>query len=260
MKGITVRPELVATGLLCVLLQPALANQRAAESIAYDNATSGLVATDAQAAIDEVATDTGLVETTVGLDGVGAIDLDYGSADITDHTFITDGTGDAEIVLPNDSIGPAELVRELLRSDTVRLGHTGLDGDDDKCMREDAIGSLANVTAGNIYLCGTPFDSTVYVTELVCGFGTKQGWDSGDNVDICLAEYDETGTVAQFSACLEFDESGGTDWAENEVRAIAINESSPSNGGQLIVVFDNLTDPGDDLVVRASCHALYYEE
>lgn len=52
---------------------------------------------------------TGTVITSVGLDGVGAVDLDYGSADVTDHTFITDGTGNAEIVLPNDSIGDAEV-------------------------------------------------------------------------------------------------------------------------------------------------------
>ncbi len=44
------------------------------------------------------------------LDGVGAVDMDYGSADITDHTFTTDGTGDSEIVLPNDSIGAAEVL------------------------------------------------------------------------------------------------------------------------------------------------------
>jgi len=43
------------------------------------------------------------------LDATGAVDMDYGSGDITDHTFNTDSTGDAEIVLPNDSIGPAEL-------------------------------------------------------------------------------------------------------------------------------------------------------
>lgn len=43
------------------------------------------------------------------LDATGAVDMDYGSGDITDHTFTTDSTGDAEIVLPNDSIGPAEL-------------------------------------------------------------------------------------------------------------------------------------------------------
>jgi hypothetical protein len=51
----------------------------------------------------------GTVITLTGFDGLGAVDLDYGSADITDHTFVTDSTGDAEIVLPNDSIGPAEI-------------------------------------------------------------------------------------------------------------------------------------------------------
>ena len=44
-----------------------------------------------------------------GVDAVGAVDLDYGSADVTDHTFVTDGTGDAEFVVPNDSIGNNEL-------------------------------------------------------------------------------------------------------------------------------------------------------
>jgi hypothetical protein len=51
----------------------------------------------------------GTLLTGVGLDAVGAVDIDYGSADVTDHTFVTDGTGDAEIVLPADSIGEAEL-------------------------------------------------------------------------------------------------------------------------------------------------------
>lgn len=55
------------------------------------------------------ATTTGLIISGVGFDGIGAVDLDYGSVDITDHTFTTDSTGDTEIVLPNDSIGPAEI-------------------------------------------------------------------------------------------------------------------------------------------------------
>jgi len=52
---------------------------------------------------------TGLIFTKIGLDCMGAADMDYGSADVTDHTFTTDSTGDAEIVLPNDSIGDAEI-------------------------------------------------------------------------------------------------------------------------------------------------------
>jgi hypothetical protein len=44
------------------------------------------------------------------LDGVGAVDMDYGSVDITDHTFVTDGTGTAEIVLPAGSIDSTEIL------------------------------------------------------------------------------------------------------------------------------------------------------
>lgn len=51
----------------------------------------------------------GIISSSVGFDGIGAVDLDYGSGDITDHTFSTDGTGDSEIVLPDDSIGPDEI-------------------------------------------------------------------------------------------------------------------------------------------------------
>src|SRR3990167_1654180 len=44
------------------------------------------------------------------LDGVGAVGMDYGSADITDHTFTTDGTGTTEIVLPAGSIDGTEIL------------------------------------------------------------------------------------------------------------------------------------------------------
>jgi hypothetical protein len=53
--------------------------------------------------------ESGQLFTLVGLDGIGAVDLDYGSPDITDHTFVSDSTGDGEVVLPNDSIGPNEI-------------------------------------------------------------------------------------------------------------------------------------------------------
>jgi hypothetical protein len=51
-----------------------------------------------------------------GFDGVGAVDLDYGSADITDHTFTTDGTGTAEIVLPAGSIDGTEILDDTVDS------------------------------------------------------------------------------------------------------------------------------------------------
>lgn len=74
-------------------------------STASDNDLDILNHTSVLATIDT----NGLIFTTVGLDAIGAVDMDYGSADVTDHTFTTDGTGDAEIVLPDDSIGDAEI-------------------------------------------------------------------------------------------------------------------------------------------------------
>ena len=51
----------------------------------------------------------GIIYTEDGLDAVGNVDMDYGSDDVDDHTFTTDGTGDGEIVLPADSISDSEI-------------------------------------------------------------------------------------------------------------------------------------------------------
>ncbi len=52
--------------------------------------TSGNI-TNAGTIASGVITVTGLINTSVGLDAVGAVDLDYGSVDVTDHTFTSDG-------------------------------------------------------------------------------------------------------------------------------------------------------------------------
>jgi len=70
----------------------------------------------------------GTVATDVGLDGVGAVDLDYGSADITDHTFVTDGTGTAEVVLPAGSIDSTEILDETILEADLK----GVDGPADE--------------------------------------------------------------------------------------------------------------------------------
>lgn len=60
------------------------------------------------------------------IDAVGAVDMDYGSGDITDHTFITDGTGDTEIVLPAQSIGASEILNDTItRSQIADADQTG---------------------------------------------------------------------------------------------------------------------------------------
>ncbi|MCP4262753.1 MAG: hypothetical protein GY774_35390 [Planctomycetes bacterium] len=58
-----------------------------------------------------------IVNVGVGIDGIGAVDMDYGSVDITDHTFVTDSTGTAEIVLPAGSIDGTEILDDTVDSD-----------------------------------------------------------------------------------------------------------------------------------------------
>ena len=57
------------------------------------------------------------------LDAVGAVDMDYGSADITDHTFVTDGTGDAEVVLPDGSVSGTEILDNTVALTTDTSGN-----------------------------------------------------------------------------------------------------------------------------------------
>ena len=57
------------------------------------------------------------------LDAVGAVDMDYGSADVTDHTFTTDGTGTAEIVLPDGSIDGTEILNDTVALTTDTSGN-----------------------------------------------------------------------------------------------------------------------------------------
>ena len=64
-----------------------------------------------------VITVTGVINTSVGLDAVGAVDMDYGSADVTDHTFVTDGVGTAEIVLRAGSIDGTAILNDTCDSD-----------------------------------------------------------------------------------------------------------------------------------------------
>jgi hypothetical protein len=74
------------------------------------------------------------------LDAAGDEDMDYGSADVDDHTFITDGTGDAEFVVPNDSIGNAELDWGSM-TDLTTDGALGADVVDEAHIADNGIDS-----------------------------------------------------------------------------------------------------------------------
>ena len=73
-------------------------------AIQSDVSVKGTLATKASVSND------GTINTLIGLDGIGIVDLDIGSADITDIQLITDGTGTAEVVLPDGSIDGTEIL------------------------------------------------------------------------------------------------------------------------------------------------------
>ena len=80
--------------------------------IDYTNVTGAdLTLTDAGAI-----TSTGTITATVGFDIVGAADIDYGSADVTDHTFLSDGTGTGEFVLKAGAIDGTEILDDTIDS------------------------------------------------------------------------------------------------------------------------------------------------
>jgi len=100
-------------------------------------------------------TSTGTITATVGFDIVGAADIDYGSADVTDHTFITDGTGTAEVVLPTGSIDGTEIL-----DDTVDSADYAADSIDNEHINWSDIDNLGD--EGTITVADTT-DTTSYV-------------------------------------------------------------------------------------------------
>ena len=81
------------------------------------------------------------------LDGVGAVDMDYGSVDITDHTFTTDGTGTAEIVLPAGAIDSTEILDDTILEADLKAVDSAVD---EECLTfETTTGDFEWQTCGS---------------------------------------------------------------------------------------------------------------
>jgi len=87
--------------------------QLVVEGFSTQNDSIVVVQNDADTELASIE-NSGLISTAVGIDAIGDVDLDYGSGDVDDHTFITDGTGDSEIVLPAESIGTTEILTDTI--------------------------------------------------------------------------------------------------------------------------------------------------
>lgn len=127
-------------------------------------------------------TSTGTITATVGFDIVGAADIDYGSVDVTDHTFITDGTGTGEIVLPAGSIDGTEILDDTIDSPDYAAGSIDDEHVADGALQEPAL-DITNVGAGlDNYLLSYNHAGTNF-TWVVAGAGDmlKATYDSGES-------------------------------------------------------------------------------
>jgi hypothetical protein len=148
----------------------------------------------------------GLVDVAEGIDGIGAVDLDFGSADITDFSFSTDGAGNAEVVLPAQSIGYAEI-------DIV--GGTPGAGSDELCLTYEH-GS----TNFELQACSSGGGDNVSVDS---GATVDPDFQDGD-VDFTYAAGVVTATVG-CSGCIDATDMGTDSVAADEIAAGAVGPS-----------------------------------
>ena len=140
-----------------------------AGTVLHGNETTDEICDDASCT-DWVLNDTGLIQTSVGLDAVGAVDMDYGSGDVTDHTFTTDSTGDGEFVVPADSIGSAE-IDTIVQSMYWPAGAMSADGT--QCA-DPAEVTLNSGPKQYTVSCTDNASSVVYGQTIM-----PDGWDAG---------------------------------------------------------------------------------
>ena len=168
------------------------------------------------------------------LDAVGAVDMDYGSADVTDHTFITDGTTDADFVVPLTSIGGAEIVSGDLTA--VQLGTDSVSADELNATGVEAELESALDIAGDC-------DSTG-MGSVVCDAAstTADGF-----VEIAIASEVDTGTDT--GRAISPDALAGSNLGEKVVQIIAFDfttNTATGDGKGYFVVPSSMT--GMDLV------------
>jgi hypothetical protein len=136
---------------------------------------------DANAALTVSSGGTGTLTLDAG--GIGAIVA--GSADVTSFTVTTDSTGDAEVVLPNDSIGTAEIL-----DDTILAGNIATGG---VATAEILDGTIvtADIATGGV-ATGNILDATIVTGDIATG-----GVATGNILDATIVTADiATGGVA----------------------------------------------------------------
>lgn len=205
-----------------------------------DGTESFQVKDGANAMVAEIA-ESGVINTLIGIDAIGAVDMDYGSADVTDHAFITDGTGDAEVVLPDASIGATELDADSVSAS--ELNATGVEAELEAAL--DIAGEVSSTGMASTVLAETGIALTSITIGALLGVDSI---DATGAVDMDYGSADVTDHT--------FTADGGTvvlDGTVTGVSLIATGDGTQSVITEGIVVNNgNGTDEDDDFTVKAS--------
>jgi hypothetical protein len=105
-------------------------------------------------------------------DGSGATALSLGSGDVLSLTVTTDGTGDGEVVLPDESIGSAEITNNSLTPTDFAATQTYSDGD---------FLDLSSIIHDDTALQGLRLPQNTSLTNPLSGEGFL-AWNSGTNL------------------------------------------------------------------------------
>ena len=155
---------------------------------------------------------TGLISTAVGLDAIGAVDMDYGSADVTDHTFVADG---GTVVIDGNFTGAL-----VGNADTA----TALAADPTDC-------SAGSYTIG-INAAGTAQGCTDATTEI-------------DSVVATHAAVTETHGISAFGKTVVDDADAATHLATVGLSATAAEINTPLDGATVTLTeFEELAAIG----------------
>lgn len=171
-----------------------------------NNGTESFQVKDGADAMVAEIPESGIINTLVGFDGIGAVDLDYGSADITDHTFVTDGTGTGEIVLPDESISTAEITNgtitttDISGSAGITAAQTALTAGRSLTLSTNDI--LADVELYTHTVCyrlpnplSTDDDKSIWMNDTANGFTVTKLWCESDQTATIMLQVDD-GTPA----------------------------------------------------------------
>ena len=160
---------------------------------------------------------TGTISSADGFDAVGAVDLDYGSADVTDHTFVTNGTGTAEIVFPSGAIDGTEILDQTIKGDDV-------DSTGENFVFDGAY-HVTSATSDSAYITIETLEDTAALRLLLAGGEmsgniTMSGAETVDGKDVStLTDLGQTIEYTEFTATtsanwqtLVSDETGTGAW------------------------------------------------